>query len=123
MQHEGYQDVKANRIIQSLKEHWALVSQLAGMLNVQYGVKKPTVHVSGKLGSKTFCFTGAMEKSRKELQSLVESQGGINHDSVSKGLDYLVIEDVNSTSSKAKNARKFGTKLLSEAEFLAMVGV
>ncbi len=41
--------------------------------------------------------------------------------SVGRGLDYLVV-DPNSTSSKAQAARKLGTKLLSEDEFVKMAG-
>lgn len=123
MKHEGFQDTKANRIIESLRSNWPIVEGLAGMLNVQYDLKKPTIRPTGKLGAKSFCFTGAMSKPRKELQFLVEAQGGVNRDDVSGDLDFLVIEDVNSQSSKAKKARKLGTKLLSENEFLSMVGI
>lgn len=62
-----------------------------------------------------------MSKQRSELQALVEANGGINFDDVNKNLSYLVIDDPNSDSSKAKKARKLGTTLLSEAQFMAMV--
>ena len=124
MQHDGFKDTKAGRIVDGLRDAWPLIIALTGMLNVQYQpYKKPqAVATSGVLGGKTFCFTGAMEKPRKELQAIVEAKGGVNRDDVNGDLDYLVIEDINSTSSKAKKARKHGIKLLSESDFLTMAG-
>jgi DNA ligase (NAD+) len=40
---------------------------------------------------------------------------------VTKELQYLVIADPASTSSKAVKARKLGTKLITEAELEAMI--
>ena len=42
--------------------------------------------------------------------------------SVGKGVSYLVLADPSSTSSKAKAARKLGTKLLREGDFVKMAG-
>jgi DNA ligase (NAD+) len=50
--------------------------------------------------------------------SLIERHGGQVLSSVSKDLDYLLIADTNSTSSKAVKARRYGTALLSEDELL-----
>lgn len=87
-------------------------------------IKQPEVKkvVAGTLGGKSFCFTGAASRPRKELWSLVENNGGVVFESVKKGLDYLVLADVNSTSSKAVKARKEGITLISEEDFVAMCG-
>lgn len=76
---------------------------------------------TGSLTSKSFCFTGAMEYKRKDLQDMVTAQGGTNLDSVTKNLTYLVIADPNSTSGKAKKARELGITLISPEQFLEMV--
>ena len=76
---------------------------------------------TGSLTGKSFCFTGAMEYKRKDLQDMVTAQGGTNHDSVTKNLTYLVIADPNSTSGKAKKARDLGITLISPEQFLKMV--
>jgi DNA ligase (NAD+) len=81
---------------------------------------KPVL-ASGKLSGKSFCFTGAMEYKRKDLQDMVTAQGGTNFDSVTKNLTYLVIADPNSTSGKAKKARELGITLISPEQFLEMV--
>lgn len=80
-------------------------------------VKAPS---SSKLGGKSFCFTGAASRPRKELQAMVLDNGGQVFDGVKKGLDYLVIADPNSTSSKAVKARKAGITLISEEDFVKM---
>jgi DNA ligase (NAD+) len=76
--------------------------------------------VKGSLTNKSFCFTGSMENPRGVLQQMVEAAGGEVKKSVGKDLNYLVIADPNSTSSKAQAAKKNGTKLISEDEFLKM---
>ena len=75
----------------------------------------------GKLSGKSFCFTGAMEYKRKDLQVMVTAHGGTNLDSVTKNLAYLVIADPGSTSGKAKKARELGITLISPEQFLEMV--
>lgn len=77
--------------------------------------------VKGSLTGKSFCFTGSMETPRGQLQKMVEEAGGEVKKSVGKDVDYLVIADPNSTSSKAQAAKKNGTKLISEEDFLKMV--
>ena len=47
--------------------------------------------------------------------------GGRVLSGVTKELDYLVLDDVGSTSSKAAKARKYGTKLIAERELEALI--
>lgn len=77
--------------------------------------------VTGSLTGKSFCFTGAMEYKRKDLQDMVSARGGTNLDSVTKNLTYLVIADPNSTSGKAKKARELGITLISPQQFMEMM--
>jgi DNA ligase (NAD+) len=75
--------------------------------------------VIGKLTNQKFAFTGAMENKRAVLEQMVVDNGGAIGSG--KSLTYLVIDDTNSTSSKAVSARKNGTRLLSEQEFLDLI--
>jgi DNA ligase (NAD+) len=77
--------------------------------------------VIGKLTGKSICFTGSMKNKRPFLEKMAADAGGDVKSSVGKGLTYLVIADPNSTSSKAVAARKLGTTLISEDDFLNMV--
>lgn len=76
---------------------------------------------TGNLVGKSFCFTGSMKHKRPELEAMVLENGGTVKASVTKGLNYLVIADPNSTSSKAQAARKNGTLCISEEAFLGML--
>lgn len=67
------------------------------------------------------CFTGTCPNySRAELTEMVEDLYEVK-DSVTKDLDILVCEDLNSGSSKLQKAEKYGVKIMSYEEFLEMV--
>mgnify|MGYP002170535020 FL=1 len=76
------------------------------------------------LAGKTFVITGSVERfaNRKELQEKIESLGGKAAGSVSAKTSYLINNDVTSNSSKNKKARELGIPILSEADFLNMIG-
>ena len=52
---------------------------------------------------------------------LIEHAGGRVSSGVSKELDYLLIADPESTSSKARKARGLGTTLIDEAALLRLI--
>ena len=65
------------------------------------------------------CFTGKMPEKRSFYEKLVAAHGYTPMDSVTAKLAVLVAADINDNSSKLKNARKLGIKILSLDEFLA----
>lgn len=76
---------------------------------------------STKLLGKTFVFTGELEKmGRKEAAKIVENLGGRETKSVSKATSYVVVGA--NPGSKYDNAKKLGITILSESEFLELVG-
>ena len=75
---------------------------------------------NGNLSGLSFCFTGAMEYKRPELEKMVVDNGG-EVSSVNKNLSYLVCSDLSSNSSKAVKARNLGIKMITPDEFLKMV--
>ena len=77
--------------------------------------------VVGALSGKSVCFTGAMKMKRPLLEKMAADAGADVKSSVGKGLTYLIIADPNSTSSKAQAARKMGTALVTEDDFLELV--
>lgn len=68
----------------------------------------------------TFAITGALDRPRKEIEDQIISLGGQVVSSVSKNTDYLITNETESSSSKFTNAKKFGTKIISEAEFTSL---
>ncbi len=85
------------------------------------GVVPVAPSAGGGLSGKTFCFTGALPLPRKEYEDMVEKHGGSVLSGVTKELNYLVMSDPNSGSSKAEKARKYGTKCIDADEFLKLI--
>lgn len=69
----------------------------------------------------TFVITGEVHHypNRDSFKAYVESEGGKVSGSVSKKTDYLVNNDVNSTSGKNKKAKELGVPIISEDEFVS----
>ena len=76
------------------------------------------------LEGKVFVVTGSVEHfaNRKELQALIESKGGKVTGSVTAKTHYLINNDVTSNSSKNKKAKELGVAIISEVDFLEMIG-
>lgn len=73
------------------------------------------------LQGQSFVFTGAMERmGRNEAKSLVESLGGTIHSSVTKKTTYVVAGS--DPGSKLDKAKSSGIKIISEEEFLKLIG-
>lgn len=70
-----------------------------------------------------FVITGSVEHftNRNELKAVIESKGGKVTGSVTSKTNYLINNDVESTSSKNKKARELGIPILSEEMFLEML--
>ncbi|HXK35126.1 MAG TPA: NAD-dependent DNA ligase LigA [Candidatus Paceibacterota bacterium] len=74
----------------------------------------------GKLRGLTFVITGTLEKlSRDEVKERIRVAGGKTGSAVGKNTDYLIAGA--NPGSKFDEAKKLGTKVLSEKEFLALI--
>lgn len=111
----GVGPTKAKSLADGLRTYQKVILDL-----IANGVKIKA-KVIGTLTGKSVCFTGSMKNKRPVLEKMASDQGADVKGSVGKGLTYLVIADPNSTSSKAVAARKLGTKLISEEDFLDLV--
>ena len=79
--------------------------------------------VESSINGKIICITGKLViyKNRSELKNIIESHGGKVVDSVSSKTDYLVNNDINSTSSKNQKAKSLGIPIISEAQLTEML--
>lgn len=75
----------------------------------------------GEFVGKVFVLTGKMPHPRSYYVEKIEAAGGKEGSAVNSKTDYLVIADINSTSTKARKARELGTKLISPEELEAML--
>ena len=78
------------------------------------------------LNNQTFCITGKLNHfaNRDELVKKIESCGGKYVSSVSSKLDWLINNNVSSTSGKNKKMHELGKadRIISEEDFLKMIG-
>ena len=128
---KGFADTLAERVHTGLHARVERVeSFLAVGVEIQPPASRDESQAGGRLSGKSFCFTGAVKTmnettekrwTRKELEQLVRVHGGLTRTDVTRGLDYLVLANPDSTSSKAEKARKLGTTLLSEEKFFALL--
>jgi DNA ligase (NAD+) len=78
------------------------------------------VATGGPFAGKTVVFTGAMNMPRSEAEGIVKSQGGKTASSVSTKTDYVIAGE--SPGPKYERARDLGVPILTEEEFLRMIG-
>jgi len=104
------------------KIHDGLHTKKSLMERVMKEVKIQTLEDSGPLKGKSFAMTGLRNIDGKDVAELISSNGGEVKSGVSKGLDFLIIKDPNSTSNKAEKARQYGTVLISPENFMKMIG-
>ena len=78
---------------------------------------------SQKFAGVNFVITGSVEHfaNRAEVKEEIEKRGGKVTGSVTSKTNYLINNDVNSTSSKNRKARELGIPIISEEEFLKML--
>lgn len=113
---EGLGEIKADKISRGVRSRLEEIERLRAV-----GVEPVLPEEGGPLNGLSFCFSGSHSRPRKELVQIVEANGGTVRSGVTKGLDYLVLADPSSTSSKAQKARNLGTAIIDEAGLEAVV--
>lgn len=96
------------------------IDEITGTVELGKFTFKKSVEMDA-LGGLSFCFTGAMEYNRDDLEHTVKAFGGLVKGSVSAKLDYLVQADENSTSTKSKKAKQLGVKIITPEKFFALL--
>ena len=73
----------------------------------------------------TFVITGKVNHfaNRDEAKAAIEAAGGKTTGSVTSKTDYLINNDITSTSGKNKKAKELGIPIITEEELLQMMGV
>lgn len=112
---KGFGHKRAELLVRGLKKNSNMLDEL---LSLGIKVKEKTI---GKLSGNKICITGSTSIKRAEWEKIISDNGGVNKSSVGKDCTYLMIADVNSTSSKAVSARKLGVKLATENDIYRMI--
>jgi DNA ligase (NAD+) len=106
--HAYFRDRKHRRLIEQLRK--------AG---VQMRAEAPPAR-EGPLSGQTFVVTGTLAAfPRSEAEARVRALGGVAGSAVTKKTDYLVVGE--NPGSKLAKAEQYGTKVLTEKEFLALL--
>lgn len=115
---DGFGQVMSSAINQFVAENEGRIRPLLPELNI--APEQP--RAAGGLEGKTFCITGKLLHfpNRDALVAEIEARGGKVVSGVSAKTDYLITNDKDSGSSKNQKAAKFGTRILSEEDFLAL---
>lgn len=102
------------------EEHREIFRRLLGEVEIP---KEEEPEGGQDLSGVNFVITGSVEHfaNRGEVKEEIERRGGKVTGSVTSKTNYLINNDVNSTSSKNRKARELGIPIISEEEFLKML--
>jgi DNA ligase (NAD+) len=110
---ERVSEEKAERISKEIIERKQELLNLLSKINVKKS--------GSKLLGKSFCLTGSLSRPRPIIEDEIRVLGGSVSGSVSKRTNYLVCEDPDSNSGKAKKARELGVILITEESLIEMM--
>lgn len=119
---EAVEDI-GPKVAESIAEYFVSGEnlELIGKLLKAGVIIKEDGKVSKKLDGMSFVLTGSMEKyGREEAKEIIRKMGGEMNSSVSKNTDFLIAGE--NPGSKLAKAQELGVKVLSEKEFLEMIG-
>ena len=98
----------------------AIVERLRSA-GLQFKEEEKVLH-SNCLEGKNVVISGKfLDHTRDELKELIELHGGKNQSGVSANTDFIVAGE-NMGPAKLQKAEKLGVKILSESEFIALIG-
>lgn len=121
---EGFGEIIAHSIHQYFhdEQHLALLAEALPYL--RFRVEEVQDTSQSPLNGLTFVVTGDLEQfaNRKELAAYIEANGGKVTGSVTKKTNFLINNDVHSTSSKNKKAQELGIPILDENAFVERFG-
>lgn len=104
------------------KNHYSDMLQLANEFTFETQ-KSIMSETTNELENKTFVITGSVKhyQNRDALKADIEAHGGKVVGSISSKVNYLINNDINSTSSKNQKAKSLNVPIISEDQFLEMI--
>lgn len=117
---DGFGDNMNQSLHDYLRENHMKISTLADEFIFE---TKSESSNNADLSNKTFVITGSLNhyKNRDELVNIIEQLGGKVSGSVSSKTNYLINNDVTSTSGKNKKAKDLEIPIISENQFVQMI--
>lgn len=120
---DGIGPEKSSAFVNYFKEE-ENVNDLEDLLKEIEINRSVTVASGNKCEGLVFVVTGDVHhyKNRNELKAYIESEGGKVTGSVSKSTNYLINNDIESTSSKNTKAKELGVEIINEDTFVERFG-
>lgn len=108
----------------SLHDWWHSKDPMVELLPMEVNFIVEDTGSNANLDGKSFCITGGLTHytNRDALVKAIEGNGGKYVSSVSKKTDYLINNDKTSTSGKNKKAMDLNIPIISEEDFINMIG-
>lgn len=122
---EGFAELSATGIVSglaSLQPTFTTLLDLADGFNLEITPRLGTKSVQSThlLANKSVVFSGKMQHNRTEMQKQAKTLGIKVLSNISKQCDYLIVGE-NVGQSKLSKANTYGTKILSEVQYLAII--
>ena len=111
-------------ISNSINEYdYTEAKKIEKILQIQYIEEKPIEIIESPVKGKTFVITGKLNhfSNRDALKTNIEVFGGKVAGSISSKTDYLINNDINSTSSKNIKAKQLNIPIITEDQYLKWV--
>lgn len=117
----GFGEVMCKSLNEYISENRNIIMKLSKEFNMKNVTKLEQKEES--LLNKSFVITGSLNhyKNRDELINIIEQLGGKVSGSVSSKTNYLINNDVTSTSGKNKKAKDLGIPIISENQFVQII--
>ncbi len=115
---EGFAEKSAEDFLSSLKEKFILIDEL---IDLGFKFEAPKEIIQSELTGKKVCITGTLSQKRNIIEESIRNSGGLLVSSVTKNTDYLLTNDKESGSSKAKKAKEIGVKIINEEDLQAIL--
>ena len=115
-QYDGFGDTMAASILNFDYK------QIDDVVDYALTIQNTKNETTSDLNGLTFCITGKVHtvKNRDELKAIIENKGGKVVSSMSSKVNYLINNDINSTSSKNIAAKSAGIPIITEEDFNSM---
>ena len=100
------------------------INEVEALAEEMHFIIESNLSSNTNLNGKSFCVTGSLSyyANRDALINAIEDNGGKYISSVSKKIDYLINNDKASTSGKNKKAIDLNIPIISEKDFISMIG-
>lgn len=113
---DSFAEKSSIELLKSFKERVDIVDELVGL-----GFSFENSSSEDKaLSGKKICITGTLSEKRSVIESKIREAGGTMSSSVTKNLDFLVSNDLDSKSSKCKKAKDLGIEIISEEKLFSL---